>query len=66
MASQSDIANFKNKIDFDNKVSGFNKRIDANKTKHTLVENRLNELLEKFELLLTKVYSFFMYNTLYK
>ena len=66
LASQSDIANFINKIDFDNKVSGFNKRIDTNKTKHTLVENRLNELLEKFELLLTKGYSFFMYNTLYK
>ena len=44
LASKSDIANFVNKTDFDNKPSGFNRRINSDKTKHVFVENELNEL----------------------
>ena len=43
------MANFVNKTDFDNKLLGFNKRINSNKTKHVLVENELNKLLKKLE-----------------
>ena len=39
LASKSDIFNFVNKTDFDNKLLSFNKRINSNKTKHVLVEN---------------------------
>ena len=39
LASKSDIFNFVNKTDFDNKLLNFNKRINSNKTKHVLVEN---------------------------
>ena len=37
-SSKSDIPNFVNKTDFDNKLSNFNKRINLNKTKNVLVE----------------------------
>ena len=47
VASKSDIANFVNKTDFDNKLLSFNKRINSNKAKHVLVENELNELTKK-------------------
>ena len=35
--------------DFDDKLSGFNKRIYWNKTKHVLAENEVNELPKKVE-----------------
>ena len=47
LASKSDIANFVNQTDFDNKLSGFNQRINTNKTKHVIVEYELNEVSEK-------------------
>ena len=39
LASKSDIANFVNKTDFDDKLKNLNKRNNSNKTKHLLVEN---------------------------
>ena len=44
LASKSDIANFKKKRELDNELLSFDKRINSNKTKHALVENKLNEL----------------------
>ena len=41
LTSKSDIANYVNKADFDNKLLSFNKRVNSNKTKHLLVENEL-------------------------
>ena len=35
------------KTDFDNKLLGFNKRINSNKTKYVFIENELNELTKK-------------------
>ena len=60
LASQSDIANLVNKIDFNDKLPGLNKWINMNKTKHVLVKNELNKLSEKVKLLSTKYYSFFL------
>ena len=47
LASKSDIANFVNKLDFDNKLWGFNKKINSNETKNVLVENELSKISEK-------------------
>ena len=44
LASKTDIASFVRKTDIDNKLSGFNKRINSNKTKNVLVENELKKL----------------------
>ena len=44
LTSKSDIANFKKKRELDNELLSFDKRINSNKTKHVLVENKLNEL----------------------
>ena len=55
-----DLANFVNKAYFDNKLSGFNKRINANKTKHVVAENELNEMTKKVEAMPAKDYSFFL------
>ena len=41
-------ANVITKTDFDTKLSGLNKKITTNKTKHLLVENELKNL-EKFD-----------------
>ena len=41
LTSKSDITNYVNKADFDNKLLSFNKRVNSNKTKHLLVENEL-------------------------
>ena len=54
IASKNDIANFVKKIDFDDKLKNFNKNVTSNKTKQVLVENELNELLQKVEAILTK------------
>ena len=48
LASKSDIVDLLKKTDFNNKLLGFNKRINSNKTKHVVVENELNELTKKF------------------
>ena len=67
LASKSNIVNFVNKTDFDNKLPNFNKRINSNKTKHILVENELNELIKKVKLLSTMNYNFFLrQNVFYK
>ena len=53
LATKVDIADFVNKTDFDNKLKIFIKKL-LQKTKHKLVENELDELLEKVELISTK------------
>ena len=40
LATKSDIANYVNKTDFDEKLKGLNKEIGSNKTKYLLVENQ--------------------------
>ena len=40
VANKNDIANFVNKTEFDNKVLSFDKRINSNKPKQILVENK--------------------------
>ena len=52
LARKNDFANFvkknKNKkTDFDDKLKNLNKNVTSNKTKDVLIENGLNELLEK-------------------
>ena len=59
LASKSDIANFGSKADFDNKLSGFNERINSNKTKEVLFENRVNKLSNNVKAMSTKEYGFF-------
>ena len=54
LASKSDIANFIKKTAFDDKLKYLNKNVISNKTKHVLVENELNELLEKVKAISTK------------
>ena len=39
--------NLVKKTDFDNKLLGFNKRSNSNKTKYVFIENELNELTKK-------------------
>ena len=58
LARKSHIANFVNKLSFDNKLSGYNKRINSNKTKHVLVGNKLNEPSNKLKPISTKDYRF--------
>ena len=53
LASKRDITNFTKKREIDNILLSFDKRINSNKTKHVLVENKLNEL-KKVKLLSTK------------
>ena len=53
LATESDIANFVKKTDFDNKLLGFNKVINSNKTKYVFVENKLNKLSVKVEAIST-------------
>ena len=68
LACKSDIVNFANKTDFDDKIKNLNKKITSNKTEHVLVETELNELTKKVKLLATKDYSFFLgrKNIIYK
>ena len=40
-------ADLVNKIDFDNKLTSFNKRINSNKTKHLEVQEKLNSVITK-------------------
>ena len=40
LATKSDIANYVNKTDFDEKLKDLNKKIASNKTKYLLVENQ--------------------------
>ena len=54
LASKSDIPDLIKKTDFDNELSGFNQRINSNKTKHVVAENELNELTKKVEAISTK------------
>ena len=46
-------ANLVDKIDFDNKLTSFNRRITSNKTKYLEVQKKLNSLI-------TKKYNFFL------
>ena len=41
LATKSDIANFVNKTDCDEKLKYLNKKVTSNKTKHLVVENEL-------------------------
>ena len=58
LADKSDIANFVNKTDFDNKLSGFNRKINSNKTKHVLVDNELKNYQKKFNYYQQKIITF--------
>ena len=49
LSSKSDVGNFVKKTDFDDKIKKLSKNVTSNKTKHVLVENELNEKLEKFK-----------------
>ena len=42
------------KTNFDDKLKNLNEKINSNKTKHVLVENKLNERLKKVEVISTK------------
>ena len=44
----------KKKTDFDDKLKNLNKNVTSNKTKDVLIENGLNELLEKVKAISTK------------
>ena len=44
VATKSDIVNFVDKTDFDDKLKNLNKKVASNKTKHLLVENELKKL----------------------
>ena len=54
LANKSHIANLVNETHFDDKLLSFNKRINSNKTKQALVENKLSELSKKVEAISTK------------
>ena len=54
LASKNGIAALVKKTDFDDKLKHLNKKVTSNKTKHVLVERKLNEVFGKAELLSTK------------
>ena len=54
LASKNDIADFVKKTDFGDKLKTLNKKVTSNKTKHVLVENELNELSKKGDVITTK------------
>ena len=54
LASKTDITDFIQKRDFDGKLKKLNKKVSSNKTKHVLVENELNTLLQKVKPISTK------------
>ena len=64
LESKNNIANFIKNTDFDDKLKNVNKKVISNKTKHVLVENKLNELSEKVTLLSAKDY-YFLLGTMY-
>ena len=41
-------------MDFDDKLNNLNEKVTSNKTKHVLVENELNELWKKADVISTK------------
>ena len=41
-------------MDFDDKLNNLNEKVTSNKTKHVLVENELNELSKKADVISTK------------
>ena len=43
IASKNDITNFIKKTDFDDKLKNLKKKVTSIKTKHTLIENELND-----------------------
>ena len=54
LATKVDISVFVEETDFDNKIKQkINKKLTSNKAKHVLVENELNKLSEKVELIST-------------
>ena len=54
LASKNDITDVVKKTDFDEKLRNLNENVTSNKAKHILVENELNDLLEKVQVILTK------------
>ena len=51
-------ANLVTKIDFDDKLKSLNQKINSNKTKHLLIENKLTKL-QKFDSIYFRVKSHF-------
>ena len=54
LATEVVITNFLKERDFDNKIKSINKRVTLKKTKHVLIENGLDVLLDKVKLISTK------------
>ena len=54
LASKNYITDFLKKTDFDDNLKKLNKKITSNKTKHVLVENKLNKPSKKAEVISTK------------
>ena len=54
LGSKSHVANFVKKRCLDEKLKDLNRNITSNKKKHVLIENELNELLEKVKAVSTK------------
>ena len=63
LVNESDIANFVKNTNSDDKLKNINVKVTSNRTKHVESENKLNELLEKVNLLSTKGYNFFLGRT---
>ena len=53
-ATKADISDFVKQTDIDGKLINLSKTVTSNKLKHVLVENELNELSGKVELISTK------------
>ena len=53
LSTKDDIADFLKETDFDNKLN-INKKVSSKKSKHVLVENELDKLSGKIELISTK------------
>ena len=54
LATKADFDDFVKETDFENKPKNIKKKVTSNKAKQVLVENELDELLEKVELILAK------------
>ena len=54
LATKANIVDFVKETDFHNEMKNLNKKASSNKTKHVLVENEVDELPKKVEVILKK------------
>ena len=54
LPSKNDINNFVRKTDFGDKLKNLNQKVTENKTRHTVVETKLNGLEKKVKIMSTK------------